>query len=61
MNNWVYGIAGSDGGFIPTSRTERGAKCHARRNGYKAVYVMHEVSWAVVRVAELVNGKWVQS
>lgn len=59
MSNWVYGVAGRDGGFIQTSRTERGAKNHATRNRYRQVYAMHEVSWAVELIAERQNDKWI--
>ena len=57
-NNWLYGVCGRDGGFIATSKTERGAKNHATRNGYSEVYKMHQVSWAVILVSEKINGKW---
>lgn len=60
MNNWVYGVAGSDNGFIETSNTERGAKIKATNDGYAEVYKMHRVSWAVIKVAEKINSKWIK-
>lgn len=58
MSNWVYGIAGSDGGFIHTANTEKGAKRKATNDGYSVVYKMHVNSWAVVEVAQKINNKW---
>ena len=58
MNTIAYGVAGSDGGFIETSATLKGAKNHATRNGYDAVYKMHRVTWAVWKVAQKVGQKW---
>lgn len=57
-SNWVYGVAGSDGGFIHTANTEKGAKRKATNDGYLEVYKMHLVSWAVVQVAVKVGKKW---
>jgi len=59
----VYGINSKTSGFIETSTTERGAKNHATRNGYKAVYRMCKYSWLVTLVSVFVadyglNGKW---
>jgi hypothetical protein len=54
----IYGVLGSDGGFIQTSRTERGAKNHAKRNGYRSVYRMCESSWYVTHIATRTNGRW---
>jgi hypothetical protein len=59
----VYGINSKTSGFIETSHSERGAKNHASRNGYRAVYRMCEHSWLVTLVSVFVadyglNGKW---
>ena len=58
-NNWAYGVLSHANGFIETSNTERGAKRKATNDGYLEVYRMHRVSWAVLKVAEKVNKKWI--
>lgn len=59
MSNISYGVLDRNGGFIATSTTEKGAKRKATNNGYSEVYAMHNVSWAVWKIAEKINGKWV--
>jgi hypothetical protein len=58
MNNIYYCILGRDGGVIPVSATEMGAKNYATRHGYAEVYALHGVSWAVWKVAVKVGKRW---
>jgi hypothetical protein len=58
MNNIQYCILGRDGGVIPVSATEKGAKNYATRNGYTEVYALHNVSWAVWKVATKTGSRW---
>lgn len=56
----TYGINSKDNGYLDTSKTERGAKNHASRNGYKEVYARFNCGMDVILVSKNVNGRWVK-
>lgn len=56
----MYGICSEQSGFIQTSKTEKGAKQHATRNGYGSIYYCSPHSWSVFELARRVGGKWYQ-
>lgn len=53
----MYGIADESNTHHDTSRTERGAKNWATRNGFSIV--TRRVGYSAVWIAQKVNGKWV--
>ena len=53
----MYGIADENNTHHDTSRTERGAKNWATRNGFSIVTM--RVGYSAVWIAQKVNGKWV--
>lgn len=59
MSNLSYGILNSGGGFVCSSRSIRGAKTKATRDGVDQIYAMHANSWAVWLVAKKENGRWI--
>lgn len=58
QSNWTYGVVLHTGGFVPISRTARGAKNYATRQRFDEVYRMHEHSWAVELVANKTAKGW---
>lgn len=58
MNESVYGVS-VNGSYVDVSRTERGAKAYATRNGYDVVYKRPSSGCNVFPVAERVGNKWV--
>jgi hypothetical protein len=57
MSQIIYGVLNSELCLIDTSKTERGAKQHATRNGYNLVGF--RVGYNAFILAEKINGKWV--
>lgn len=60
MSNHVYGVIDSNGVHHDVSKTEKGAKQYATRNGYKQVSIRFNCGYVVAVVAEKINGKWVK-
>ena len=56
----VYGIV-VDGIHHDVSKTERGAKNYATRNGHDNVSVRYNCGYVVDVVAVNIKGKWVES
>ena len=54
----TYGVATKTSGYVDTSRTERGAKNHATRNGYNAVFVRFNSGYDTALVAFRTNKGW---
>ena len=54
----VYGSI-VDGIHTDTSKTERGAKNYATRNGLKTVSIRYNCGYHVAAIAEKIGGKWV--
>jgi len=57
MSQIIYAVLNSELCLIDTSKTERGAKQHATRNGYNLVGF--RVGYNAFILAEKINGKWV--
>lgn len=56
----VYGYIGYSGNFIETSKTERGAKSAATRNGAILVGYRSSISNMFIQTAEKINGVWIK-
>lgn len=56
----TYGIYSKDNGYIDTSKSERGAKNHATRNGYKEVYARFNSGMDVILVSRNIKNKWIK-
>ena len=54
----TFGVNSINQGYIDTAKTERGAKNHATRNGYDAVYIRFNGGYHIELVATKHNGKW---
>lgn len=57
MSQIIYGVLNSELCLIDTSKTERGAKQHATRNGYNLIGF--RVGYNAFILAEKINGKWI--
>jgi len=57
MSQIIYGVLNSELCLIDTSKTERGAKQYATRNGYNLVGF--RVGYNAFILSEKINGKWV--
>ena len=55
----TYGILDSNNCHIDVSKTEKGAKNYATRNGYNKVSIRFNCGYNVQVVAEKVGNKWV--
>lgn len=55
----IYGVIGYEGMHIDVSKTEKGAKQYATRNGYDKVSVRFRGGNIATVVAEKINNKWV--
>ncbi len=58
MANYMYGVLSNTGGYIETSKTERGAKCYATRHGYSRIGKRDTNHYLPVHIASRVNGAW---
>jgi len=57
----VYGILNSEGIHIDVSRSERGAKNFATRNGYRKISIRYKCGYHVEVIAEKnIAGKWIK-
>lgn len=56
----IFGVA-IGGIHTDVSKSERGAKCYATRNGYDTVSIRYNCGYAVEIVAKRVNGKWIKN
>lgn len=56
----IYGVV-LGGIHTDVSRSEKGAKCYATRNGYDTVSIRYNCGYAVEIVAKRVGGKWVKN
>lgn len=60
MNN-TYGIVNRDGVHIDVSKSEKGAKQYATRNGYDKVSIRYNSGYDVDIIAvKNKNGRWVK-
>lgn len=57
QNNDIYGVL-IDGVHVDVSKTERGAKQYATRNGYLTVTVRYNCGYIAAEIAHKYNGKW---
>lgn len=57
-SNHTYGVLDRDGCHIDVSRSVRGAKCYATRNGYLTVTVRFNMSCIAVQIWHKYTGKW---
>lgn len=55
----TYGVCDADETHTDVSKTLRGAKCYATRNGYSLVSVRFGCSFNAQILEEKINGKWV--
>lgn len=58
MTKHVYAIGGLNMGMVDVSKSEKGAKQYATRNGYDYVYRRNVDTGNVVTVWRKFNGKW---
>lgn len=57
----IYGVINSNGLHIDVSKTERGAKIYATRNGYSNVSIRYHSGYTVAIIStKHPNGKWVK-
>jgi hypothetical protein len=54
----IYGVL-SNGVHIDVSKSEKGAKNYATRNGYKTVTIRFNCGYNAMQIAEKKGGKWV--
>lgn len=55
----IYGVVNSSGEHIDVSKSERGAKQYATRNGYDRVSIRFNAGYNVQVIAQRAsNGKW---
>jgi hypothetical protein len=54
----LYGVA-PHGGYCDVSKTLRGAKMYATRNGYNEVYLRFNCGYNVALTSEKISGRWV--
>jgi len=58
MTNDIFGVIDSTGTHIDVSKTERGAKNYATRNGYNNVSIRVNAGYVAYKIFEKVEGKW---
>ena len=56
MEAIIYGVLNSELCLIDTSKTEKGAKQYATRNGYNLIGF--RIGYNAFILAEKINGKW---
>ena len=56
----TYGVNTRSNGYQDVSNTLRGAKIYATKNGFSEVYIRFNSGYHVAKVAEKINGKWVE-
>lgn len=56
----IYGYISYNGNFIETSKTERGAKSAATRNGSLLVGYRSRYSNMFIQTSEKINGVWIK-
>jgi hypothetical protein len=54
----IYGVL-CNGVHIDTSKTEKGAKIYATKNGYTIVTIRYNCGYIAQKIAHKINGKWV--
>lgn len=59
MSKSLYGVNTRHSGYIDTSKTLRGAKIYATRNGYDSVCRRNVNHYYVHEIARKIDGKWV--
>lgn len=57
VTNNTYGVL-MNGVHVDVSKTEKGAKRYATRNGYSTVTVRYNCGYIAVKIARKHNGKW---
>ena len=57
QNNNIYGVL-IDGVHVDVSKTEKGAKQYATRNGYLTVTVRYNCGYIAAQIAHKYTGKW---
>ena len=58
MRNHSFGVAGYSGEYHDVSRTERGAKNYATRNGYTRVYIRYDAGYHIDLIAIKQGKRW---
>lgn len=56
----IFGVA-IGGIHTDVSKSERGAKCYATRNGYDTVSIRYNCGYAVEIVAKKIGNKWIKN
>jgi hypothetical protein len=54
----IYGVL-SNGVHIDVSKTERGAKMYATKNGYTTITIRYNLGYVAEQIANKINGKWI--
>lgn len=54
----TYGVLNSDNVHVDVSKTERGAKNYATRNGFDIVSIRFGCGYNAIQTAQKINGKW---
>jgi len=55
----TFGVLNHEGVHIDVSKSLKGAKNYATRNGYTKVSIRYNMGYIASIVAEKINGKWV--
>jgi hypothetical protein len=58
MSKNTFGICNNNGEYFEISKTEKGAKNYATRNGYKIIYMRFNLSLNIAPFAYKKNNKW---
>jgi hypothetical protein len=53
----TFGVI-SNGAHVDTSKTERGAKIYATKNGYNQISIRYNLGYNAEVIAEKLNGRW---
>lgn len=56
--NSIYGVINSEGIHIDVSKSLRGTKSYATKNGYNQISIRYNSSYIVKVIFEKKNGKW---
>lgn len=59
MNN-TYGVLNANNEHIDVSKSEKGAKQYATRNGYAKVSIRYNSGYSVDIIAVKINNKWIK-
>ena len=54
----IYGVL-SNGVHIDVSKTEKGAKMYATKNGYTTITIRYNCGYVAEQISSKINGKWI--